>query len=196
MSDPNDNPQVAREQAEPQELARPMPRPLLVVVFTLVIFGVVYILQSGPAQPPEFGDRRTPEDLAAKVAAGGKADGAAAFAALCAACHQATGAGLPGVFPPLAGSEWVTGKAEIPIQIVLHGIQGTLTVKAVPYNGQMPAFGQQLSDDEIAAVVTYVRRQWGNAAAEVAPATVTEQRHLTSSRTAPWNGDAELAAMR
>jgi mono/diheme cytochrome c family protein len=193
---PADSRQAAREQPEPQELVRPMSRPMIAIAAILFAWGIYYIATSGPSQPPSLGDRRTLEDLAAKAAPAGKADGGALYAALCAACHQATGAGLPGVFPPLAGSEWVVGKPGVVIRILLHGVQGPLTVKGTKYDGQMPAFAAQQDDAGLAAIATYIRSQWGNAAEAVTPAMVAEERAATASRTAPWNGDADLAAMK
>jgi mono/diheme cytochrome c family protein len=112
------------------------------------------------------------------------------------ACHQATGHGLPGVFPPLAGSEWVTGKESLVVQIVLHGVSGDLTVSGNHYNGQMPTFKDKLGDAEIAAVVSYIRGNFGNTAAKVDAATVKAQRAATAAHSQPWNGDAELQAMK
>ena len=66
--------------------------------------------------------------------------GAEVFAT-CTACHQATGLGLPGAFPPLVGSEWVIGKPEVPIAIVLHGMQGEITVKGAKYDQMMMPWG-------------------------------------------------------
>jgi mono/diheme cytochrome c family protein len=120
------------------------------------------------------------------------ADGGAIFAARCAVCHQASGMGIPGAFPPLAGSNWVDGREAAVIQILLHGVQGSLTVNGVAYNGAMPTFGDQLSDVQIAAVVSYVRSQWGNKAGAVDAALVRAQRASSASRSQPWNGDADL----
>jgi len=120
-------------------------------------------------------------------------DGAAIFAGSCVACHQAGGTGLPGVFPPLAGSSWVGGRDATLVQILLHGVQGALTVNGKNYNSAMPAFGNQLSDAQIAAVLTYVRSQWGNKAAAVNPSLVSAQRAATAARGGPWNGDVDLA---
>lgn len=84
----------------------------------------------------------------------------------CITCHQQTGLGLPNVFPPLAGSEWINGSEERLIQIVFRGLTGPITVKGATYNAApMPAFGPggfNWSDDKIAAVLTYVRQAWGN----------------------------------
>jgi hypothetical protein len=96
-------------------------------------------------------------------------------------------------FPPLAGSEIVAGSAEIPIRIVLHGLQGPLTVKGQRYNGTMPAWGQ-FSDADIAATLTYVRSQWGNAAAAVTAAQVAAVRQAPAGRNRAWTG-AEIEAL-
>jgi len=123
-------------------------------------------------------------------------DGAAIFAGQCAACHQSSGAGLPGAFPPLARSDWVAGGPDALIQILLHGVQGTLTVNGTRYNGAMPALGANLSDADIAAVLSYIRGSWGNKAAPVEESRVKAQRMATSGRTAPWSGDTELAKLK
>ena len=128
--------------------------------------------------------------------ASSSSDGATVFAARCAACHQLSGTGLPGVFPPLAGSNWVNGAPGTLARIVLHGVQGTLTVNGTAYNGAMPPFAEQLSDAEIAAVLTYIRSQWGNKGAPVGDTVVSAQRSATAARSAPWNGEAELAGMK
>jgi cytochrome c553 len=117
------------------------------------------------------------------------------YGELCAACHQANGAGLEGAFPPLAGSEWVTGPAIVPIAIVLHGLQGEISVKGKTYNGAMMAWGTVLNDDDLAATVTYVRSQWGNRAAPVTAAQVRAVRARLASRTTPFTA-AELKALK
>jgi mono/diheme cytochrome c family protein len=107
----------------------------------------------------------------------------------CATCHQATGLGIPGAFPPLAGSEWATAEnAALPIRIVLRGLQGPVTVKGQRFNSAMPAYGtgQPLSDADVAAVLTYVRSAWGNRASAVTPAQVAGERTATAARTTPW----------
>lgn len=109
----------------------------------------------------------------------------------CAACHMANGAGMAGAFPPLAASEWVTGKAEVPIAIVLHGMQGEITVKGVKYNSVMTPWASLYSDQEIANVVTYIRSQWGNKASAVTAAQVAAVRAATKARKTQWTS-AEL----
>ncbi len=199
MSDAPVTLQEGREKSDPYELETPIPLPVLLLVAAMVAFGMAYILAYAPDQRPELGDQRTLADLAAAPGAkagAAKADGAAIYAARCAACHQASGLGLPGVFPPLAGSEWVNGKPELLASILLHGIQGRLTVKGVAFEGAMPAFRDQLDDESIAAVASYARAQWGNAGAPIPAATVASVREKTASRGTPWQGGAELAAVK
>lgn len=126
------------------------------------------------------------------AAAGAGTGGAGVFLAHCVACHQASGAGLPGAFPPLAGSNWVNGPDTTLVEILLHGVQGKLTVNGIAYNGTMPAFGSQLSDAEIAAVLSYVRSQWNNRSGPIGADLVRSERARTPARSDPWNGDAEL----
>jgi mono/diheme cytochrome c family protein len=129
-----------------------------------------------------------------QAAAPAVADGAQIFASRCASCHQATGAGLPGVFPPLAGSEWVNGDGTTVAGILLLGISGPITVKGATFSGMMPAFGASLSDAEIAAVASHVRSSFGNNAPAVTADVVKGERAKLGSRTTPWAGGAELQA--
>ena len=199
MSPPDISPQESRENADPQEASRPIPAWLLVITVLLVLSCVYYIVRSDAAAASAYGDSRTLSDLAQKpksaASAGATADGAAIFAARCVACHQATGTGVPGAFPPLAGSNWVNGRDTTLIQILLHGIQGTLTVNGTSYNGAMPTFGTQLSDGEIAAVLTHVRSHWGNKAEPISTAEVATQRSASAGRSEPWHGDADLTKL-
>lgn len=112
--------------------------------------------------------------------------GAAIFSSRCAACHQATGLGLPGVFPPLAGSEFVSGDSGRLARLVLRGLTGPVVVAGSSFNGAMPAWADQLKDGEVAAVLTYVRSHFGNSAAAVTVDAVARERAATASRTAPW----------
>ncbi|MDE2572802.1 MAG: cytochrome b N-terminal domain-containing protein [bacterium] len=93
----------------------------------------------------------------------------------CAACHQASGAGLPGAFPPLAGNAAVTGDEQAVIATVLNGKTGPLTVGGKTFNGAMPAWKGQLTNAQIAQVITYVRNDWGNKASAVTEAEVAAQ---------------------
>jgi mono/diheme cytochrome c family protein len=135
------------------------------------------------------------EPMTPRESAAGGNDGSRLFAAHCAACHQAGGTGIPETFPPLANSNWVNGREATLIQILLHGVHGPLTVNGAAYDGVMPEFRSQLTDAQIAAVLSYVRGQWGNKAGRVGVDLVRTQRAVTATRNVPWDGDADLAKL-
>ena len=97
---------------------------------------------------------------------------------VCQSCHQPDGRGQDRLAPTLIDSEWALAPPEIPVRILLHGKEGSF--------GLMPPIGAALTDEQIAGVLTYVRREWGQTGAPVAPATVKTVRALTASRTRPW----------
>lgn len=111
----------------------------------------------------------------------------------CAACHQPNGQGTPGLFPPLAGAEWVleSDPGRI-IRIVLDGMSGPVTVKGQTYNNVMPPWRPTLNDEEIAQVLTYIRQTWGNNAASVTTEQVAEVRKATEGRTTTWTAEELL----
>jgi mono/diheme cytochrome c family protein len=115
--------------------------------------------------------------------------------AICQTCHQADGKGVAGAFPPLAGSEWVTGNPGIPIRIVLHGLQGEITVAGTKYNAMMMPWKDAMSDADVAAVLTYERNSWGNKASPITAEQVAAIRKETASRTTQWTV-AELKSVK
>jgi mono/diheme cytochrome c family protein len=118
------------------------------------------------------------------------ADGRAVYQRTCVTCHQQNGQGIQGTFPPLAENPVVAGDKARLINLVLHGLSGPVMVKGVRYNNVMPPW-KTLSDADMAAVLTYVRSNFGNTADAVAPAEVAAQRAATASRTSMWTA-AEL----
>lgn len=100
---------------------------------------------------------------------------------ICQACHQADGRGQDKLAPSLIGASFTLGPAGIPTRILLNGKEGTF--------GLMPPIGAALSDDQIASVLTYVRREWGQGAAAVDAGTVKAVRALSTGRTRPWTDD-------
>jgi mono/diheme cytochrome c family protein len=188
------NAQRQRENADPDESVRPLPWVLVMLLGAMAMWGAFYIYITPSGEDSAYGDQRTVADLRPPVAAAGGAaaiDGKQVYAGKCVACHQATGLGVAGVFPPLAGSEWVTGDEVVLTHILLHGVNGEMVVKGNTYNGAMPAWNS-MSDGEIAAVITFIRAEWGNTAAPVLEATVKEQREATKDRTQPYNGGKDL----
>jgi mono/diheme cytochrome c family protein len=118
------------------------------------------------------------------------------YTTTCQACHQATGAGLAGAFPPLAGSEWVGGPAKRMAAIVLHGIQGEITVKGEKFQSVMPPFKDQLKAEEIAAVLTFVRNSFGNKASPVTAEIVETVKTETKTKAGSWAGESELNSQK
>lgn len=108
------------------------------------------------------------------------------FTTVCATCHQVNGQGLDGLAPPLLDSEWVLGIPERTIRIVLQGVRGPITVAGRMHTGDMPAFGI-FDDDQVASVLTYVRREWGHTASPVTPAQVKSIRAATAGHTDAWS---------
>lgn len=114
--------------------------------------------------------------------------GEALYQQRCLSCHQATGEGLPGTYPPLAGSEFVNAADPgVPARILIHGVSGPITVKGTEYNNLMPPYGVgvQMSDEEVAQLLTYVRSSFGNTASAVTAADVKKARDETASHTGP-----------
>ena len=187
-----------REQIDPNEDMKPLPWFITMTIGALFMWSATYIAQTVMTSAPGDGDSR-PIQLAAigdcAATANVAVDGGAIFQAKCVACHQANGQGIAGVFPPLAESEWVKGKPEVLASILLHGINGKLSVKGASYNGQMPAFKDLLKDEEIAAVLTHIRSQWGNKAEPVAADVVKTAREATKTRDKSYDGDNELSKL-
>jgi len=133
---------------------------------------------------------------AASAADAGSADaggpGKAIYGRICAACHLGSGKGVPtNNIPPLAGSALAQGDASAPIKIVLHGFRGPIERNGTQINGQMAAWKDQLSDQEIADVLTYVRSAFGNTGGAVTADEVAGIREETANRFTPFS-ESEL----
>ena len=176
-----------REAPEPHEGDRGVPKVVIAWIVVLIFWGVgYYAWQIG--KPLLGGDSRSvPEQVVANAEGGGSAiDGGAIYNAQCSACHQATGLGIPGAFPPLAGSEWLLADPAIAVSIVHDGLQGPIEVHGNTFAGVMPPFGAGLSNAEIAAVLTHVRSEWGNAGSAVETSVVDEHVERFGVR-GPWS---------
>lgn len=128
--------------------------------------------------------------LASATLAFAAEDGAQVYNTLCVACHGPDGKGLNGL-PPLVGSDWILGQADRSIKIVLHGMTGPVEVARNTYNIVMPPQGAVLSDEKIAAALSYVRKTYGKNAGAVTPELVKSIRAATVKRDTPWTA-AEL----
>ena len=116
------------------------------------------------------------------------------YQAVCSACHQADGQGMPYVFPPLAGSAWLTGDPETPIRIVLLGLSGEIQVNGTTFNLVMPP-PPVMDDARIAEAITYARTNFGNNASAVDAELVKKVRESLGGRATLWTA-AELTALR
>jgi nitrite reductase (NO-forming)/hydroxylamine reductase len=134
-------------------------RATLLLLFAAALVGGIVLAAADPAVVNE----RPPQDDARILA-----EGREAFVANCAPCHRESGLGMPGVFPPLAGSDFLAGNTkETIVSSVLRGIQGKLVVNGVEYNNIMPAMSH-LPDADIAKILSYVYNSWGNPGGMVA----------------------------
>ncbi|MCB1560774.1 MAG: nitrite reductase, copper-containing [Xanthomonadales bacterium] len=105
--------------------------------------------------------------------------GSVLFNGTCSVCHQANGQGLPGVFPPLAGSDYIASHShEQLVDVVLNGLNGPLTVNGKNYNSVMPPMSQ-LTDDEVANILTYVLNSWDNGGGAISKEDVARVREST-----------------
>jgi len=113
-------------------------------------------------------------------------DGEALYMSRCASCHLSNGKGISGVFPPLNEVDWVIGDKGRLIRIVLDGIVGELQVGDMVYTGAMPPWKTFLNDQEMAALLTYIRTAWDNDAPAVTENEVQLVRKATSNRDEAW----------
>ena len=185
---------IMREKADPRDGYEPIPIWLVSLFGGIMFFAGFYFARfSGDFRADAYDERLfSTKPVKAKEVNPVELGKKLYTAQACVSCHQATGQGQAGNIPPLAASEWVLGSKAHLARILLNGINGPLTVNGQAYNGNMPAFGAKLKDDQIAAVLTYIRQEWGNKADPLSPAEVTAARDATKSKTSPWSGDADL----
>jgi len=184
---------ILREKDEPRDGYEPIPVTLIFIYFGIVLWIGVYLgLYSGNFDPQQYDHR---PGASVVVQQGERQEEKLDPLALgkrlymnCITCHQADGKGVAGAYPPLDGSRWVTGPPETPVRILLHGLSGPITVAGEEYNDNMPAFGERLTDEQIAAVLSHVRQAWSNEAPPIDPPLVTALRNQHGDRQ-PWSAD-------
>lgn len=162
-----------------------------------IAWAVLYLAQnSGAFSPLVYEMGETPAEVWARVpkddAMSPMRRGRRLYGVYCAACHQWHGRGIAEQFPPLAQSEWVlaSGPNRI-IRIVLDGMNGPVTVIGQDYNSSMLPWRELLDDEEIASVLTFVRRnkQWNHTAESVSIEQVMRVRIATAGRTSYWTAE-------
>lgn len=132
-----------------------------------------------------------PSNEATKPSAEALERGKTVYMKTCVACHQANGAGLAPVFPPLDGSEWLQLDNTVLAKIVLRGLQGPIKVKGADYNMVMAPLGDTLKDAEVADVLNYVRATWGKGGPLADEALVKAAREASKGQKQPYTA-AEL----
>jgi mono/diheme cytochrome c family protein len=185
----------ASASSQPQSKDEPVPMWLIILLFLLLYCGAVYFDATGGwFDPKVYGPYVSVAELEPyqpKGEGGLAAQGRVVYGKSCVACHQASGAGTPGQFPPLVGSEWVNeAEPGRMIRAVLNGLQGPITVKGQTFNNVMVPWNS-FSDEDIAAVITYVRgnKEWGNNAPAVTPERVKAVREKIKGRFTPFTAD-------
>ena len=196
---------VQREKREPRVGAEPLSIWLIVIYGLAVFFGGAYLgrysgnfsgngldplggpppsKKAGAAQGPQEQVELSPHDRGKKI-----------FAANCQTCHQATGLGIPGQYPPLAGSEFTNGGSRRMGMIVLKGLQGPVKVKGQQFGSAvMQPWDKTLTDQKIADVMTYERSEWGNGASPVTAEQIAALRKELASHPESYNEHDILAA--
>jgi len=189
------------EPPEPRAESGFMPVALIGLLAGVAFLGNMYFIYhgldiggKGGSFPPQvyFPHRSYSDVVRANPAAGGvDLDlGKRVYNMACAPCHQPSGMGTPGMFPPLAASEWVTTEGhERIIRIVLNGLSGPIEVAGAQYNNVMVPWRDTLKDEDVAAVLSYVRSEWGNKAPPVPVEAVAKVREATKDKGAPWTAD-------
>jgi len=189
---------IVREPSDPEEGREPVPWWLWVAAVVAIFWAGWYVGRYGGTfdTRTHVALRRGDEVVTAvartqdsTVAVNPVQAGQDIYTRRCAVCHQPNGQGMAGAFPPLVGSELVTGPPETVVRVILHGLQGPVVVAGQTYNGAMPAWGNQLDDSDIAAVATYIRQWAPNAAPPVDTALVAKLRAADASRTQPWTAE-------
>ncbi len=175
----------------------PAPVWSFILLFVLFYWGMVYFdLHGGWFNPhvytpytsiPEVERYQPPRegpDLAR---------GKAVYETVCGLCHNNDGMGKPNQAPPFVGSEWVLGSPNRMIRIPLAGLTGPVQVGGQAWNLAMPAMGAALSDEDLAAVLTYIRSSWGNKASPISAEQVKAIRAEIGNRTQPWTAGDLMA---
>jgi mono/diheme cytochrome c family protein len=170
---------IQREKREPRVGLEPLSIWLIAIYGLAIFLGGAYVGRysgsfSGDSLDPLGGPPPTKKTALGPGGAEQQTElsphdrGKKIFAANCQTCHQANGLGVPGQYPPLAGSEFTTGGSRRPAMIVMKGLQGPVTVKGQKFGtAVMQPWDKTLTDQKIADVITYERSEWGNNASPV-----------------------------
>lgn len=195
---------IEREKKEPWSASVPIPLWLMSLFGLVLCFGSYYLGNfNGGFSGDVYNERAgMGSSSAKKTGAGTEATGPETaveagkkvFLQNCAVCHQPTGTGIPGQYPPLVKSEFVNGSPKRLAMILLKGLQGPVKVEGVTYgSAAMPAWEKTLNDKKIATVLTYIRQEWGNTSGEISPEQITAARKEFKDRGDSWTEHDLLA---
>jgi mono/diheme cytochrome c family protein len=182
--------QTVRENPDPGEARNPLPAMFLLFLGGMTATGLAYFTSFSGADLAYGGDERSPQILVPT-----ERTGEMIFKASCASCHQESGQGVAGAFPPLVGSPWLLDDPQLPVLIVLRGIRGPIEVKGATYNSVMPSFAST-KDEDLAKVLSYVRSSWGNQAPAISADQIATLRKDERGQGDAWKGGAELTEAR
>ena len=186
---------------EPTASRAPVPVGFFVAFVVLFYLGTLYLDGNAGGFDPKVYEPFASLDTVKAIQPKANLDprfekGRIAYRTYCSPCHQNNGAGSPGQFPPLAGSDWVTtdGPNRI-VRVVLNGLTGPIVVSGKDWNppAQMPPWGDLIPDEELACLLTYIRgeSEWGNSASPVTAEQVAAVRAEVAGRPSPWT-EAEI----
>lgn len=185
---------MLRDKPEVKNELALMPLFLLGLISTAIFVVSIYLVHNrGGFDSLVYDERFDPVSMGSdsQVEVDPRIAGARHYAQVCQTCHQPTGMGVPGAFPPLVNSERVNGDPERVIRIVLHGLQGP--IEGTTYPAVMPAFGlgspYNWNDQRISEVLTYIRSEWGHEASPITAEEVTAIRTAVGARAQPWTLD-------
>ena len=194
---------IMREQADPRDGYEPISLWLITFSFALVFWAGMYLVgNSGGFSSEVFNANLVAWDGSGAAVDKGPPDpmivGKRVYTQYCLVCHQSTGLGVAGQFPPLVDSEWVLAREwhgdNHVVKVVLNGLQGPITVKGNLYNNAMAPWGGVLKDEQVASVLTYIRNEWGNSAPPITAEFVALIREQNVDRKEAWT-QKELQAI-
>ena len=181
LSSPSKNFKAVRLAAEPTSLTQPTEPELKKRAAKIAAFV------TWPGKPGDVPEKKAPPLTEAQKAF--VEQGATVYNTICTACHLPQGQGQEGLAPPLAGSEWVGAPEGQLIRIVLQGVGGKMEVAGKTYSLDMPGLGAAMSDEQVAQVLSYIRRSFGHEHPVVETASVEKLRASTKDRGASWSAE-------
>jgi mono/diheme cytochrome c family protein len=184
--------------SEPPECPSRLPVWIVLALMVLLIWAGFYIARNaGGFDPRVYAPFQSSNELAKAqptFSPGALIDrGRVVYARLCSQCHQYSGMGDPAKAPPLVGAEWVLGAGPGRTgRILLDGFTGEVNIQGKMWNLSMPSWKEQLSDEDIAATLSYIRSEWGHRASVIRPEQIGVIRAAERNRSVPWTA-AELS---